>query len=357
MAGHVGRYAFINAKLRARLSTMLPEEYFERLEGSYSLADAFALLKETTYAGLTDIFDQTGDLKAVELELLRQEIERHRDLRRQTEEPVGELITAIELRYEVLVLKRAFRLWFDRTIRNRPIDEALPYLYRGQICYPIDVDAVVGSAGIEQIAAELRKTPYASIVEKYGSEVTTNRTLFPVEAALDRLYFQRLLAAFEHLDRLDREIAGKLIGIEIDIENINRLVRFKEVYGLSYEELIADLIPQGHRLGPKLIESIIAAPDTGARIAEVLGSEYPELSAMMSGGRPSSPLPARLLLIERVLEEVLAIEIRRVLAGYPFSIGIVIAYFLLVQNETKRIRAILNAKFYGRTVPQSAGKL
>lgn len=348
MAGHVGKYAYINAKLRARLSTMLPEEFFERIEGTYSLADALALLKETPYANLATVYDKTGDIKAVELELFSDELALYGEIRRQSDETVGDMITAFEIGYEVLVLKHALRLWFDRVVRGRPIDESLTYLYRRTICYPIDMDALIAAGAISEIAALLKKTPYQEVVESAGREVETKRTLFPLETALDRFYFRRLLEVFEHLDRQDREIASRLIGVQIDIENINRLVRFKEAYRLPYDQIIPDLIPHGHRLGPKAIESLVSAADSGAHITEIIGSDYPELSAMMTGTRASSPLPARLFLIERVLEEVLSIEIRRVLGGYPFTIGIVIAYFLLAQTESRRIRSILNAKFYGR---------
>lgn len=354
MAGHVAKYAYINAKLRARLSTMLPEAFFERMEGAYSIGDAMTLLKDTDYAALAEVYDRTGEIKAVELKLLTREIDLYHDLHRQADETVGRLITAIQMRYEILALKRALRLWFDRQIRDRSVEEALSYLYRGQICHPIDMDAIVAAGSIEGIAAELRRTPYAEVIEERGPEVTSKRTLFPVEAGLDRLFFRRLLEVFDQLDRQDREIAGKLIGVEIDIENINRLVRFKEAYRLPPDEIVQDLIPRGHRVGPKLIESIVSAPDAGARITEILGGEYPELAAMITGTRASSPLPARLLLIERVLEEVLNIEIRRVLAGYPFTIGVVIAYFLLAQAESRRIRSILNAKFYGRDTRSQA---
>lgn len=351
MAGHVSRYAYINAKLRARISTMLAESFFERMEEAYSIGDAFVLLKDTPYAGLSEVYDRTGDLKAVELELLRHEVALYRDLGRQGDESVGELVTAIQLRYEILVLKRALRLWFDRVIRGRSIDDALPYLFRDPICYPIDVDAIVAAGSIDDIASTLHKTPYAELMSGAANTVMTKRTLFPVETGLDRLFFRRLLDVLQRLDRRDSEIASKLVGVQIDIENINRLVRFKEAYHLPQEEILADLIPRGYRLSPKIIDSILASQDAGVRIAEILGGEYPELHAVISGARPSAQLPARLLLIERVLEEVLAIEVRRVLAGYPFTIGVVISYFLLAEAETRRLRSILNAKFYGPPRP------
>ena len=55
---------------------------------------------------------------------------------------------------------------------------------------------------------------------------------------------------------------------------------------------------------------------------------------------------SRMALLERILEEILMWEIRRILTGYPFTIGIIIAYFVLKRSEIRRIMTVLNAKFY-----------
>jgi vacuolar-type H+-ATPase subunit C/Vma6 len=38
--------------------------------------------------------------------------------------------------------------------------------------------------------------------------------------------------------------------------------------------------------------------------------------------------------------------VRHLLAGYPFTIGILLAYFVLKSAEIRRIQTVLNAKFY-----------
>ena len=40
-------------------------------------------------------------------------------------------------------------------------------------------------------------------------------------------------------------------------------------------------------------------------------------------------------------------RVHRILAGYPFTIGITLSYFVLKRNELKKIRTVLNAKYYG----------
>ena len=75
MASPLSKYSFINAKLRARISKILPDETFSQLAKAPFLDEALALLRETPFAGLEEIYSATGDLKQAELELLKNEIE------------------------------------------------------------------------------------------------------------------------------------------------------------------------------------------------------------------------------------------------------------------------------------------
>jgi len=74
MTSPLRRYAFINAKLRARISKLIPENTFQRMIKSHSLEEALVILKDTPYSILEEIYQKTGDLKLGELELLKAEI-------------------------------------------------------------------------------------------------------------------------------------------------------------------------------------------------------------------------------------------------------------------------------------------
>jgi len=39
--------------------------------------------------------------------------------------------------------------------------------------------------------------------------------------------------------------------------------------------------------------------------------------------------------------------VRRILGGYPFTVGVIMAYFILKGEEIRRIVTLLNAKSYG----------
>jgi len=69
MASPLAKYAFINAKVRARISKILPDGTFDQLARAPSLEAALALLRETPFAHLEETYAATGDLKQAELEL------------------------------------------------------------------------------------------------------------------------------------------------------------------------------------------------------------------------------------------------------------------------------------------------
>ena len=66
-------------------------------------------------------------------------------------------------------------------------------------------------------------------------------------------------------------------------------------------------------------------------------------------GTPTSDSAARLRVLQQILEEIKRQEVQHILSGYPFTIGIVLAYFFLKGDEMARVRTLLNAKHYGLT--------
>ena len=54
----------------------------------------------------------------------------------------------------------------------------------------------------------------------------------------------------------------------------------------------------------------------------------------------------KMTLIEDMLNQILMIEVKNTLVGYPFTIGIVIAYLLLKRIEIKNLVSLLNLKYY-----------
>jgi V/A-type H+-transporting ATPase subunit C len=348
MAGALAKYSFINAKLRARISKILPDEVFHQLAQSPSVDAALVLLRDTPFAHLEEIYGSTGDLRLAELELLKGEIELYRSIHQHLHESSGRLVDVLLSQFEIDNLKNAIRIYFERKVRGRVDESAAHYILYERILHAIPMDVIVNAQNLDEIAGVCQGTPYRAIIEKYGPVVESEGSLFRMEVAFDQLYYAHLVSAINGLDRADRDVAIRLIGVEIDLENISWIIRFKKFYDLPFEAVLAALIPGGFHLNRATIDELYQAQNITSVLQKFVVGTYPGLSALLAS--QASDSTTRLTLIRRILEEIRRHEVRRILAGYPFTIGILLAYFILKADEMKKIRMILNAKQLGRSL-------
>jgi V/A-type H+-transporting ATPase subunit C len=345
VARPLSKYSFINAKLRARISNILPEETFQQLAKAPFLEEALAMLRDTPFARLEEIYAKTGDLKQAELELLRNEIDLYRSIREHLHKDSLPLVEALLYQFEIENLKNAIRIYFDRKIRKRSVDAGIHYVLYDRIIHDIPIDIIINADSFDEIAGVCEGTPYAAIIRKYYHTVESKGSLFRLEVGLDHFYYENLIAAINHLDRKDRNTALRLIGVEIDLQNINWIIRLRNYYDLPLEAVLATIVPGGFNLDKAVLNELYTAQNVTSVLQRFVKTAYPGLSALLSS--QTSDSTSRLLLIRRVLEEIMKHEVQHILLGYPFTIGIILSYFILKRDELRKIRVILNAKHYG----------
>lgn len=345
MAGVLKKYSFINAKLRARLSKILSPEFIGQMIRAASLPECIQLLAGTQYESVERIYNKTGDLKLAELELYKIEVALYTDVEKHVSGEVSQVVEALALQFETENLKNVLRLWFDRNVRGRDIDNTLGYLSREKVHHDLEIDSILGCKSLEEVQEVLRGTPYPQLLREASSQVMSEKNIFPIELAIDHYYYRQLLAAIGNLKSRDKAIAGRLIGVAIDMQNINWIVRFKMSYKLPLADALRYCIPSGYNLPKETIAQAYGAENVTDILSGLIKKRYPSFHTLLS--KPTTDTYGRLLLVERILEEILNVEINRVLAGYPFTIGIILAYFIRKGNSIKKIMTILNAKYYG----------
>ena len=343
MAGPLADYAFINAKLKGRISKLMPEDAIERLARSADLSTALALLAGGPYGFAAEVYGRTGDLMAVEREFFAREVGDLLGIRRYLQGAALGFLDALLARYEVEVLKGALRLWFDRVIRGRPVEEASAYLHREPIRVALPLDRLLAASDIQEAATALESTPYAAPV-RAGAEGPSNGTLFPVEIELDRWFYAQLTAAAAALRARDREIAERMVGVEIDLQNVAWVVRLKGSYDLPAEEALATMISGGRTIGAAAVASAYETGRITDLVSALVGRLYPTLRVLLSG--PTADEYARLELVERALQAIMLHEASRMLGGHPFTVGVLLAYAVLAGGERRAVMTVLNAKFY-----------
>ncbi|MDX9899664.1 MAG: V-type ATPase subunit [Spirochaetia bacterium] len=347
MPSPLSTYGFLSAKLKTRISKTLPVDTIDRLIAAKSLPEAVQVLKGTEYAAIEEAYSTTGDLRAGEAILYAREVELYTGLYRYVSEPVLSFIRSLALRFEIEKVKDCVRLWFDAHVRGRGIEGKAAYIYRATIVHPFEIDDVLGAADADALAQAFGDTPYAAIVRKEAPQVIADSSVFAFELALDRFYYEEAFLGASTLSRGDREVAERVLGVDVDMQNVSWLVRFKGAYGMSLERATGLLIPRGRAISTAAIAASYDDEKSGLGSGGALGLDllrktYGSVGALLGGGDAA----ARLSMMEVALRSVLASEANRSLAGYPFSIGIVLAYFTRKREEMRTVMTILNAKFY-----------
>jgi V/A-type H+-transporting ATPase subunit C len=345
LAGPLKTYAFVNAKLRTRLSKILPQEFILRLVRAPSLPESVQMLADTDFDPVRRVYERTGDVKMAELELLGRELEIYLELERLVVGEVSDFVHALTERFQIEVLKNAIRLWFDRRLRGRDVEDARGYLLRRPVHHALDLDGIIHAETLEQVADRLEGTPYADIVRRQAGQVMEAASVFPLELAVDRFFYSTLVRAADRLNSRDTRVARRLIGLEIDLQNVGWLIRFKNFYSLKADQALAYTLPGGLSLSLEAMRDGYAAERTEQEMSELVGKRYPEIATLLSTQQQARG-GTRLTMLERILEQIMTIEVKKAMTGYPFTIGIILAYFILKGNEIRKIMTILNAKFY-----------
>lgn len=339
-------YAFINAKIRAMMSFLISPDLFSRMMDSEDIHKQMELLKEVPY--YKDIVENTGkditDLRLIEKQLIKNDLNIYRRIYRSIPGNVErELVQFFIEKYELEQLKVALRIWNKKMPVN--IDD---FILGGKISFDIDYKKIVYAPNIEEIIFLLDDTPYKKPVLSARERFKEKGSIFYLEANLDMDYYHRLILCLESLSSRDRDIAKKIIGIEIDIQNINWLIRMRKYYSLAAGEILEWVIPGGSKINKENITKFYVTDGLGKIVDSIALGPYARIKDLIE---------ENMSLIENFLHEVLFKEVKKALSGYPFTIGTILSYLILKNSETKNIVSLLYAKNLGLKKEETASLL
>lgn len=333
----VSKYSLVNAKVRARLSTLLSPEQIDKLADTRDLSEFYSALSDTIYE---DIFEQPEiafDPRVGERLLLEREIEWHSELLKDVKGAERDLISTFLEKYEIENLKSALRIREG----HRDLGE-MKYMVRRQLPYSLPYQAIAEAGSLEEAVSFLHGTPYITAINAVFDDYKDKRTLFPVEINLEIDYFRRLKEKVAALGKRDRVIAQKLIGLEIDRKNLAWLVRLKFYYDVPTGDLFEYNIPGGYRMTTDRLRQSFKAESIKEVLNLALEKSFKNASEILVRGEELS----KLYLLEIILWNYQIAEAKKTLGGFPFTIGTILSYLILKRTEVRNIITILNGKVY-----------
>ncbi len=329
----MARYAVTNAVTRAMLSELLTRGDFEALLRAPSIREAWELLgKNAGYGALP----QDIPLEAMSIEKSLQEAAALRfkwSTRMLTRHPqeVGLLLLA---RWELDNLEFALRLWHGKDPNLGPL------LSQPLLVHELPVLEIVSAQSVEDVAEVLRHTPYRAPIASAAAAYKEKRSIFHVEVALERDYYQRLLRATQALGGTDAQKGMKIVGAEIDMLNLCWLARLLEYYHVESSAAKEMMIPGPSPLAKHLARVGVSQGMVDRLSAQFIGDDFER------EGRGSSMLD-RLAMLESSVREMAVAAARDLLAGYPFSIACVFAFYLLKRNEQRNLCTVFAGRLGG----------
>jgi len=322
----LARYAVTNAVTRTMLSELIASDELEEILRAGTSQETWSALRKTAY-GSWIMQDVPTDVLAIEKTLREVSAVRFkRSIRSLKGEPldVGNLLLS---RWDLDNLEFALRLWHGK-------DPGLEK-YLTHPCFACDIPVfdITRSETIDEIALALRHTPYFESVSSSVKKYKESQSVFYVELALEKDYYYRLLQAVHRLGGSDAYEGTRIIAAEIDMLNLAWLRRLIQYYEIESSECADMLIP-----APSDVYRHLTAPDFSVESLDGLGAQFVrEGSGTLSGLERASAL-------EHMVGEMAVDAARRLLAGYPFSITCVLAFYLLKRIELKNLCVVFSGK-------------
>jgi len=329
------KYSFANARIRAMLSRLYDADYFKRLIEAQDLYEMLDLLKEGSHKEIVEaIGKEEMSLERLEKDFTSDDLHTHKKVYAMLPTKAEKNFVALLIqRFEIDELKFILRVW------HRKLEVNLSdYLLGEKITFDIDFKKVLACQNIEEIILLLDETPYRYPLIKAKEKFKERNSTFYLESALDVDYYERLLAYCDKFSSYDRKVARNILGIEIDIANINSLIRLRKYYSLSMAAMMDVVIPGGQKIGKESVRNFYTTDGLTKIVDGVAFGQYAKVKELVE---------ANIYFIENFLYEILLKEVKKVLAGFPFTIGTVIGYLILKHKETRNLISLCYAKKLG----------
>ncbi len=333
MLPSLSRYAYLNARIKALNSFLLPEKELRDLSAAATRPELINILRSSPYQQILTDPEAASHPRRLEKELYLYDIHLHQKIEGWSRGVVREMVFTLLGRYDLQNFKGLLRLWFQPQVREGEVD----YLIREKICYPLEMEPILAARSLEELIGKLSSTPYPAPLNEAAAEFREKKTLFPLEAALDQDYYRRLGRAVERLPASDRRVAARLIGVGIDIENIQWLIRGKRYYRLPPRELLRYLIPNGYRLHPDLFRGLLAREGKEEIFSRLGIRAYESLRPLLS----SRLEPEEFSLLEEGLRDIMMREARASFRRFPFTIATVISFLIFKRAETEKLTNLI----------------
>ncbi|MGA1844084.1 MAG: V-type ATPase subunit [bacterium] len=318
------RFSYINAKIRSLKSRLLIPSDYEKLIKAQGYQGLVESLRLTSYGMKIDetlsSFDDLIHLYHIYL------FETYTKIIDSVSGNIKQLVNHLYQRYELENLKVIIR-----TICYGQQPE-----YARRLLFPVtkhatlSADELLASKDMTELIEAVKGTWYYEPLENSLYRFENEGETFPLEMALDLSYYKHLWEIVSSLVRKDKKVARTLLGIQLDALNIIWIMRFKESYRFTPEEILNYSLVNGKHISRKVRKRLAYSVGVNDVIVNLEGTPYKSFLQAMNDPEIG---------YIKLLQYVLSIT-RSNWSRYPFQIGTILDYIFFIEMEIKDLITI-----------------
>lgn len=331
-------YANLNAKTRVWLSKLLTTEQWKILYACKDTRSLIDKLENTRFAKW--VKDKNSDNFAgfLDTAIFKESLRIEKKIARNLKEIPAELVSLLTEEYDIEQIKRGFRAWRNKTAFIPPDKSVISERHL------IKWDVFSSASNIEEIMLALINTPYGAALSSAKDLYRKSGSLFYFEHALEKNLFSRISKKINQLSAEDRKNVRKLLGIQTDIFNVNNILRCKLFFKLPAEEINSIIYPDGTYFSQEKCFDAYVSKDAAEFLNHI---SVPQISGLIKNIKQVQ-MEDMAPFLNEILRLLLYKEIHNALGGYPFTLGVPLAYILLNRLETKQLRSLAWAVRLGK---------
>ena len=342
LTGGASGYAAIHSRVRVMYSTLLTAQEEADLANTTDLSSLAGVLKDTPYGSyLESLDDKNIAPRQVIHQLQKRLADVYITLIHAAPAHTRTLLTELFRHFEIDNLKTILRA----IVTNSSWEQVRNILFPLGSLAKLPAEKMLEAGTIESAVAQLTNSPYYDTLSRALKRYTEERSLFPLEVALDLNYWRSLWINVNRLPGQDRTQALRIIGPLVDMNNLMWAMRYRVYHHLSEEEIINYTLPFGYRVRDEDIRAIAAGADI-ARIVMRINPGLKNVDELLQD--PERGLPKLDLQLQRRLRQ----QLNAVFTGYPFHIGLPLAFVILNELELQDLTVLIEAKASGKALAE-----
>lgn len=320
------KYAYINARVSAMKSRLLPKETYAKLM-NMSITEIARFIGETEYK--SEIDELAGKYSGIDLVEFALSLNLARTYRKLIEVSQGEanaLIKAYLRRWDIYNIKTLIRGKLYNVSEEEIIEE---FVSAGNLSNEFLLR--LAKSSIDEIISSLERTPYFDLIKE-----CKEKQCQILEEELDKFYYENLLKSLKAEKGNSVRLLEKFIKMEIDIENISSLLRLKKD-GIEGKDIFEHLLDGGEELNREKLNQLSSLSYKELLKALEQFSYFKVLAEL-------NLEKASIGEIENKLYKYSKEHSLRISRYYPLTILPILGYIQAKKIEVDNIRAIVRGK-------------